>query len=188
MSSSLLQITSIAAALLGAKHVICTDGCSKVVQLARDNIARAAKELEQPSPTETASKDDNNSHVESSSSSWIHGCRLDVQELWWGRDVVQFATDQTTADLVLVADCVLPKLYPIAPLVQAIDELLVQPCAMALLSYEHRYYPEYDPRDKFRELAEERGLDVEVVPMEQQHPVYSVDDIEIWRVTRRQGC
>ena len=95
----------------------------------------------------------------------------------------------------IVADCVLPKLYPIAPLVQAIDELLkvstIHQCdenqkgKVAILSYEHRYYPDFDPRNKFRELAEERGLVVETIPLEQLDPVYSVDDIEIWHVTRR---
>ena len=86
-----------------------------------------------------------------------------------------------------MADCVLPKLYPIAPLVQAVDELLCKPKALALISYEHRYYPEYDPRDKFRELAIGRGLDVELVSSTLHHPVYNVDDIEIWKVYRAQG-
>ena len=91
--------------------------------------------------------------------------------------------------VILVADCVLPKLYPIDPLVQAIDELLPssdndEHQAMAILSYEHRYYPDYDPRDKFRALATERGLIVETIPSVQYDPIYSVDDIEIWHVRR----
>ena len=77
------------------------------------------------------------------------------------------------------------KLYPIAPLVQAIDELLVSPNSVAILSYEHRYFPEYDPRDKFCELASSRGLEVKTISTDKLHPVYSVDDIEIWHVKRQ---
>ena len=77
------------------------------------------------------------------------------------------------------------KLYPIAPLVQAIDELLVSPNSVAILSYEHRYFSEeYDPRDKFRELASSRGLEVNTISTDKMDPVYSVDDIEIWHVQR----
>jgi len=87
-------------------------------------------------------------------------------------------------DIILVSDCVLPKLYPIAPLVDAIDELS-GPESVAYISYEERYYPEYDPKEYFRTLAEGKGLEVTVVPMEEQHPIYSVEDIEIWEVRRR---
>lgn len=76
------------------------------------------------------------------------------------------------------------KLYPIAPLVQAIDELLASPTSVAILSYEHRYYPDYDPREKFRELASMRDLKVSMVLSSEMDPVYSVDDIEIWQVER----
>ena len=166
-------VTSIAAAILGARHVICTDGEAKVVQLAKDNIAHACLEIEKE-------KADNDS------TAVIRDCKLDTQELWWGRDCIEnfFGDDSDATDLVIVADCVLPKLYPIAPLVQAVDELLVKPKSLALISYEHRYYPEYDPRDKFKELATSRGLVVELVPMDEHDPVYSVDDIEIWKVYR----
>jgi hypothetical protein len=102
---------------------------------------------------------------------------------WWGDDSLK----AKSCDLVLVADCVLPKLYPIAPLVQAIDELLETSEAMAILSYEYRYYPEYDPGEKFRELATTRGLEVNVVERGQLDPVYCVDDIEIWHVRRKRG-
>jgi len=87
-------------------------------------------------------------------------------------------------DIILVSDCVLPKLYPIAPLVDALDELS-GPESVAYISYEERYYPEYDPKEYFRTLAEGKGLEVTVVPLEEQHPIYSVEDIEIWEVRRR---
>lgn len=170
-------VTSVACALLGAKHVICTDGADSVVRLATDNIIHASKEIDlsSPEPTPTAS---------SSGAIMIAGCQMDTQLLWWGKDSLKyFGADAT--DVVLVADCVLPKLYPIAPLVQAIDELLIKPGALAIVSYEHRYYPDYDPRDKFRECAETKGLVVEAVPMKEHHPIYSVEDIEIWKVHRK---
>jgi predicted nicotinamide N-methyase len=176
-------VTSIAAALLGASRVICTDGCDRVVQLARENINNASQEInghDHNSSTDTEA-DTFNSNSNSNSSVTIRGCQLYTQELWWGRDAIH---DPGPADIVLVADCVLPKLYPIAPLVQAIDELLVKPSAIAWISYEHRYYPDYHPRDKFQELATARGLVVETVPMEDHDPIYSVDDIEIWKVYR----
>jgi hypothetical protein len=55
---------------------------------------------------------------------------------------------------------------------------------MALLSYEHRYYPDYDPRTKFRELAHGRQLRVKTIPNQDLDATYRLDDIELWRVTR----
>ena len=183
-------VTSVAAALLGASNVICTDGEETVVRLASDNVDRAATELSQSSPADAAetSNDD---------CARIHDCPVRVQKFWWGKDSLQQRQQEEESNdnvLVLVADCVLPKLYPIAPLVQAIDELLPSlqkynnndnDNNVAILSYEHRYYPEYDPRDKFRELATERGLHVQTIPQTDMDPVYCVDDIEIWHVTRQ---
>ena len=172
-------VTSVAAAILGARRVICTDGETKVVQLAKDNIAHAHSEIKKGKATQDCDDDDD---AVDNDAVVISNCQLDTQELWWGRDRID--TDNFDTDLVIVADCVLPKLYPIAPLVQAIDELLIKPSSLAVISYEHRYYPEYDPRDMFRDLATERGLVVDLVTIEEHDPVYSVDDIEIWKVYR----
>lgn len=150
-------VTSIAAILLGAQHCFCTDGEASVVRLAQDNISR-----------QTLNELDG---------------RISTQVYWWGKDTIIDVVDNP-CDVVLVSDCVLPKLYPIAPLVQALDELLIRDDAVAILSYEHRYYPEYDPKLKFRELCNEKNLTVEVVPISDHDPVYSVDDIEIWHVMR----
>lgn len=146
-------LTSIAAAVLGAKHVVCTDGTDCVVQLAQDNVNQVPGDI---------------------------SSIIDVRKYWWGDGSFQ----NETFDVVLVSDCVLPKLYPIAPLVAAFDDLLGRD-SVAIVSYEHRYFPDYDPRDKFRELAEELGLTIRVVPLTEQDPVYSVDDIEIWQIQRR---
>jgi len=183
-------VTSIGAAVLGAKHVICTDGEPRVVQLARDNIQRAKEQLHGDSaavatespPSVEEGTPSTSSNVSSSKGDMIHGCRVDTEVYWWGSGSI---TNADACDVILVADCVLPKLYPIAPLVQALDQLLIKPGAVAIFSYEHRYYPEYDPRAKFQELATAKNLFVEIIPMEQQDPVYSVDDIEIWHVQRK---
>jgi predicted nicotinamide N-methyase len=173
-------VTSIAAAVLGARHVICTDGEPRVVQLARDNIERASQQLGGHQPADSES----NENEPSSSFTTIADCPVDVQAYWWGTGTIQ---NGDSCDVILVADCVLPKLYPIVPLVEALDQLLslVSPNAVAIFSYEHRYYPEYDPRTKFLELAAAKDLVVEVIPIEQQDSVYSVEDIEIWHVRRK---
>jgi ribosomal protein L11 methylase PrmA len=164
-------ITSIASVKLGGSRVICTDGIDSVVGLAKRNVEMNLQ-----------GKNDE---------------KIRVEKYWWGTDEApKFDVDgvEKAADIVIVADCVLPKLYPIGPLVQAIDECLTTNASreekdeqqpMAILSYEHRYYPEYDPRTKFRELAGERNLIVKTIPLQEQHPIYSVDDIEIWIVTRK---
>jgi predicted nicotinamide N-methyase len=155
-------VTSIAAAMLGAKHIVATDGMASVVELAKANIQSAS----------LVSQDQ-------------QAVVVDVKEYWWGSGTIR-----DKFDVILVADCVLPKLYPIAPLVDAIDELLLfdhddhQPQSVAILSYEHRYYPDYDPRIRFRQLCQEKRLVVETIPASEHDPVYSVEDIEIWHVYR----
>mmetsp|Transcript_9378 Transcript_9378/g.16987 ORF Transcript_9378/g.16987 Transcript_9378/m.16987 type:complete len:302 (-) Transcript_9378:128-1033(-) len=164
-------VTSIAAAHLGASLVVCTDGCDPVVDLAKSNVAHA-KELAN-SGDEKSMKD----------------CEIRVRNYQWNDGTMNAESSSKNNgvfDVILVADCVLPKLYPIEPLVCAIDELS-GPSTETYLSYEHRYFPEYDPRDKFRELAEQRGFDVSIIPLSEQDPIYSVDDIEIWKVKRCQS-
>lgn len=176
-------VTSVAAALLGASSVYCTDGEESVVTLARDNVRRVQQEQQQ--------KEEEEENDSKATATIIAGCPIHVQKYWWGTD-----DPPAQAHVILVADCVLPKLYPIGPLVQAIDECLLNESnnsndddengvtPVAILSYEHRYFPEYDPRTKFQELAEARNLHVESVPQEEMDPVYRADDIEIWRLTR----
>ena len=113
--------------------------------------------------------------------------------------------------LILVADCVLPKLYPIEPLIQAIATCIrlyddennqnnnndhcsttnsttrsKNKSACALLSYEYRYYQQgYDPKQEFIRLATSHKyqLLVKTVPKQKLHPIYATDDIELWIVT-----
>lgn len=155
-------VTSVVAAMLGAKSVMCTDGCDKVVELARSNVNRVCAAAA----------------AGATATSIGLGYPIDVCQYWWGDGTIP-----TKCNVILVADCVLPKLYPIAPLVAAIDDLL-DVDGVAILSYEHRYYPDYDPRVHFVELAKARNLVVETIPLVEHDPVYSVEDIEIWKVRR----
>lgn len=166
-------ITSIAAAVLGAKSCVCTDGEEPVVRLARDNIREAAQEL---------GETDNTFPLR------IRGCPVFTQLYWWGKGTID---SEHPCDVVLVSDCVLPKLYPIAPLVEALHQLLCPPMAesnanaVAFLSYEYRYFPEYDPKEEFIQLCDEKDLEVCAVPSSEQHSIYSLEDVEIWKVSAR---
>lgn len=186
-------ITSIAAALLGAKEVICTDGEAAVVRLAAENVKRvvgrerSAEEEEEEHGRHGATDTETTTTIHT-----IRDCPVRVQRYWWGSGDIPV----DGADVVLVADCVLPKLYPIGPLVDALDELLPpppppaepeNPRAVAILSYEYRYYPDFDPGEEFRRLCAIKGLSVKTVPLTEQDPVYSVEDIEIWHVQRSTG-
>lgn len=232
-------VTSIAAALLGATSVVCTDGEESVVRLARNNIRRASHQLSvslcssqselshqgshtiststattemtNPSLSDVEEEkilstmtDNDNNNDDTGITVTIDDCPIRAQRYWWGDETSRnlLSTTEDNGLVILVADCVLPKLYPIAPLVQAIDDCLrlyddeKEKCgeqstspapssSFALLSYEHRYYPEYDPRIEFRRLASERCLDVFTVPRDEMDPVYSLEDVEIWIVRRR---
>jgi len=166
------------------------------VRLARDNVQEAAAELA-ATASETA-----RAATAAGSTVRIGECLVTVQEYWWGgtESTIHFQQEEDAScssaaapDVILVSDCVLPKLYPIAPLVEALDQLLPldnddennNAPPVAILSYEHRHYPDYHPKQKFVELCNARNLEVETIPTEQQDPVYSVDDIEIWHVRRR---
>ena len=102
-----------------------------------------------------------------------------VRKYWWadgslGREY----------DVVLVSDCVLPKLYPIEPLVEGLLELMSQ-TSIAIVSYEHRHYPHFHPAERFRELCKASDLTVCSIPSEDLDSVYSVDDIQVWLVARK---
>jgi hypothetical protein len=81
------------------------------------------------------------------------------------------------------------------------------PHTLAYFSYEHRVYPQFDPRQviagftaavmlpvacyitaplsqEFRAVAAAHGLVVSRVPQSEHDPVYRADDIEIWEVRR----
>ncbi|KAF0720487.1 Aste57867_280 [Aphanomyces stellatus] len=86
-------------------------------------------------------------------------------------------------DVVLVSDCVLPKLYPIEPLVDAIALLCSHADVVVLISFEHRYYEHFDPKTTFWAMIKGRHLHIREVPIEGHHPNYNAEDIEIWEIT-----
>jgi ribosomal protein L11 methylase PrmA len=216
-------VTSIAAAWLGAQHVICTDGQDNVVQLAKDNVRHVVDNLSAKKKKKTATTtnqdgtDPTNSHSDKEQDEGkdhdtnnndkddtfvLNHCPIVIKKYWWGDGTCFVGETMNSCHVILVADCVLPKLYPIGPLVDAIDELLPHSSStndkndnrnspdaaddgIAILSYEHRYYPDYDPRVKFLELAMAKNLTVKVIPTDELHPIYCVEDIEIWKVQRQ---
>ncbi|KAL7543474.1 hypothetical protein ACHAXR_012755 [Thalassiosira sp. AJA248-18] len=171
-------ITSIASALLGANMVVCTDGCDPVVDLARRNIHDAISMLSLSADKTEIKMADKQNHVD------FRGCKMITQLYRWGEgmQLKDVAWDQHF-DVILGADCIVPKLYPIEPLVDAIDELSGDE-TVTYLSYEQRYYQQYDPAKEFRRLAAMRNLDVEVVPDHEMHEMYPANDIQIWKVRR----
>jgi len=154
-------IMSIGMSVLGAEFIVSTDGSQRVVELAQENIERYRKE---------------------------NGGQFCVKLYLWGDEdssrSLLAETKEGKYDVILVSDCVLPKLYPIEPLIEAFHQLS-GPNTIIYLSYEHRYFPEYDPRTKFRELVERKGFEMKVVPKEEHDEMYSVDDIQIWKLQRR---
>ncbi|KAL7465367.1 hypothetical protein ACHAXS_007682 [Conticribra weissflogii] len=192
-------ITAIASALLGAECVVCTDGCDPVVDLARMNVRQAAKKLNTQSNDVTTLAREN---VGKERNFNIRGCEIIVRRYLWGDGTLlkeipenrNSATHEETEqddqqevkkhfDIILCADCVVPKLYPIDPLVDALDELSGID-TISYMSYEKRHYEHFDPSKEFRRLAENKHFKVEVIPEEQLHPMYFADDIEIWKITR----
>ncbi|KAF0709557.1 hypothetical protein AaE_012836 [Aphanomyces astaci] len=102
----------------------------------------------------------------------------------WGAPLPQVVAGRKPVDIVLISDCVLPKLYPIEPLVDAINLLCAsQPSTVVLVSFEHRYYEHFDAKDMFWTLVAQRHLTIRTVPLEAHHPSYNADDIEIWEIT-----
>jgi len=159
-------ITSIAASFSGAESVICTDGSVEALDGARLNIEKAL--AEHPLMDEQ---------------------RLVSRLYRWGdaemsKSLLSYLRKSDYFDVILVSDCVLPKLFPIRPLIRAMQQLS-GPNTTTYISYEHRHYLEYDPKTKFWDLAMEAGFHVTEVPLDKHHPVYSAEDIEIWEINKK---
>jgi hypothetical protein len=198
-------ISSLACALLGARLVVATDGNDHCVELAASIVDTACSELEDivgcmasgaggdggRAEGVEARQDGRDVITPSARTSAGTGARfigrgeVRVRKYWWGRDDLSILeeTGQNPYDIILCSDCVLPKLYPIAPLVEAIAALS-GPNTLTYVAYEQRYYNAYNPKTRFRELCERNGLVVSVIPHSEHHPSYSVDDIELWTVRR----
>jgi len=174
-------VTSIAAALLGANFVVCTDGCDPVLALARQNIQDAVSSLDAGGSSRPVLGNKGKPRH------WdFRGSKMYAQRYRWGEGVQHLRHDNgetTHFDVILGADCIVPNLYPMESFVGALDELFGNK-TIAYLSYEQRHFEKYDPAMEFRRLAGKHSLEVEVIPNHELHPIYPANDIEIWKVTR----
>ncbi|CAB1110416.1 unnamed protein product [Ectocarpus sp. CCAP 1310/34] len=159
-------VAGIVAAALGAEAFL-TDQ-EQLLFLMQENADRATAKREKPKASDATT-------------AGVACGEIRVLTYDWGKDDASLSPP---VDIVLVSDCVLPKLYPIEPLVDAIDRLS-GPDTVTIMSYEHRHYPKFDPRRRFEELAAAKGLVKTIIPQARQHPIFSADDIEIWEVQRR---
>jgi predicted nicotinamide N-methyase len=185
------SITTIAAAFLGSDFVLCSDGCDHVVSLAASNVKDAVSELDGKSldicePCDESDYGRIERHLFN-----VNGCKVVVRKYLWGdgslsKELKENGIKSNHFDIILCADCIIPKLYPIEPLVDAIDELS-DDATTAYLSYERRHYSEYDPAEEFLRLAMMRDLCVEVVSEEELNVLYPAPDIEIWKVRRKKS-
>lgn len=104
---------------------------------------------------------------------------LQSRELDWGKHQVS-----EEFDFVVVSDCVLPKLYPIEPLVQSIDTFCTNNTRV-YMSYEYRYHEPYNALEKCIDLLSKCGFEYRIV--DELHPDYTVEDIqvyELWKSSR----
>lgn len=154
---------AIAAAMLGARRVVVTD-MDNVRFLMQANVDAAVAQAK------------------------TRGQTLDirVETYEWGATptdaIVAGASD--FPDLILVSDCILPRLYPIEPLVAALD-LLAQTHTTVLISFEHRYYEAFDPKTRFWELMHAKGFVLRELTTDEYHAHFRADDIEVWEITRQ---
>ena len=98
---------AIASAIMGAKSAVATDQ-AQILHLARENIDSFVSSIAGQAERDTRKQ------------------QLQIAELDWG-DMEQSRAAGAPFDLVLVSECVLPKLYPLEPLVTAIDQLCGHP-------------------------------------------------------------
>lgn len=139
-------ILGIAANIMGAAKVVCTD-VEEVQELLRENIHTAGVE------------------------------DVTAEVYYWGQDPLP----GVHPNVILVSDCLLPKLYPMEPLIKALDIWIsaslstgVVPCVY--MSTEHRIYPYLDPWERFKLLASMKGFQVDVIPSAEYDQAYTLDD------------
>ena len=88
-------------------------------------------------------------------------------------------------DVVLVCECIVPRLFAMEPLVDTVAALLAsKPGAVALVAYEHRLFHKFDPRDRLRDLLAAQGLALRplVLGAPLAHP--PTDDMHFWVISR----
>ena len=157
-------------------HVHNTD-VGEVLKLTSENVSSYL------ATTTTTDPDDdlNNFNVELTVGSYMWG-----EELTWVTDSA--VPDDKTFDVILVSDCILPKLYPIEPLVDAIAKLLSKARnGVCYVSYEHRLFAHngehFDPKLRFFELCAAAGLHVTTVADEELDELYRMPgEVDVWVV------
>ncbi|KAE8878215.1 hypothetical protein PF005_g6618 [Phytophthora fragariae] len=107
---------------------------------------------------------------------------VDFEEYEWGQPPSESLIPESYPDLILVSDCILPRLYPIEPLVEALVTLS-GPHTRILISYEHRHYQHFQPKQRFWELMQARRFCLRVIDTAEYHPHYVAADIEVWEIT-----
>lgn len=156
-------IIGIVAALLNAKNSVITD-IKELIPLMEKNRSNICNRY---------SDDRNDIRIKDS----VHICAFD-----WSDQNITFPLREF--DTVFVSDCILPQLYPIEPLVMAIAKFMKED-GIALISYEARTYPYYDPLLKFKELCVKHGLEIfKNVPLEEMDPVYVSDEVQLLHIKR----
>lgn len=105
---------------------------------------------------------------------------LRICQLDWEKD----SQVDIEPDFILISDCVLPKLYPIQPLVDTISQLCKTTTTRVIMAYEDRYFEQYDAKERFIELMRNVGFQYQLVDPIELHPKYAVDDIQVWQLTR----
>lgn len=111
--------------------------------------------------------------------------RVAVEAYEWGKSPSESLIvphKKSYPDLILVSDCILPRLYPIEPLVEALA-LLSRPHTRIIISYEHRHYQHFQPKQRFWELMEARKFSLRVIDSDEYHPHFVASDIEVWEIT-----
>ena len=84
-------------------------------------------------------------------------------------------------DVVLAAECILPKLYPLEPFVGCLDSVIGPSTGVG--RGRAKDVARVRPKARFVELCASQGLRVETIT-EGLDPDYIADDLELWRVTR----
>ena len=70
-------------------------------------------------------------------------------------------------------------------MVDALDKLS-DPTTTIFISYEHRHFPDYNPKDRFCELLEGKGMKISrIVPEEELDQDYFAHDIVVWEIHRK---
>lgn len=107
---------------------------------------------------------------------------MKVMEYSWGEEPGHL---NGPFDVVLVSDCVLPKLYPMQPLIEAVNAVLgLGEDSFALFSFEQRVFPFFDVPSEFDKIAKTFGLKREVIDISQHDSLYCSEELELWIVRR----